>query len=589
MSAQELRIPIPEYPSFKLRSSLIDKDPVIWVHLLEGYIRLFQVLCQPKDLKLAIKSQQELYQFLRVYLRETNNESSQIFSLGSINPDIKANTATLRVLVFHFIKLSSFVKCNLLGQSAWEFISIYVGKNCSTVRQLVDGSFKSKLNDNKKSGTISSIGIVQNYLQQAITNGNFTSKDLLTLSLLLGQQIGLQKQTKFSISGLQDGQQSTVKADKIRSNRSIVFSQQFINVAWIEMLEGLYVKGKSVHAKLIEKIMIISLISLSPALITKLLQELSITSVDSLKLYPLVGTILISDSFQELVPNLHSKLPFLQSVTVSPPVDEESILMIQELFPQVSHNHAKNLLEQHDRNVERVTNLMFEQPELLQEPEPESPKKRVSNKPAPKRSIYDGDKISQLDFQGTKVIVGKQVKRHEADAAEDVKKKTLEAALKLMYESDEDEPDDTYEEVSTPQTGNISYDSKQKKPHVSDNEPDVRRVEDELFSLYKTNGEIFFTQAGRNLIGREQIRKITNWSNEQIEGWYTMLKKSPKRLDRLEHSYMLDRNRKDKVELSNKVAPIKDKLKDQGSSGKAGGKSTTEKSKEARKPKPKKK
>jgi hypothetical protein len=293
-----------------------------------------------------------------------------------------------------------------------------------------------------------------------------------------------------------------------------------------------------------------------------------------------------------LEPNLYSKVPFLGSATFSTPVDEESILMIQELFPQVSYDHAKNLLQQHDGNVERVTNLMFEQPELLHQPEP--PQKPVSNKPdsnkpPPKRSIYDGDKISQLDFQGTKVIVGKQVKHHEADADDNVKKKTLEAALKLMYENDEDEPDDTYEEVSTPQTGNISYDSKQKKPHVSDSEPDVRRIEDELFSLYKSNGETFFVKGGRNLIGREQLRKITNWSNEQIEGWYTMLKKSPKRLDRLEHSYMLDRNRRDTVQLSNKVVPIKDKLKQQGSSGKPSGGNTTEKSKEVRKSKPKKK
>ena len=72
-------IPIPHYPPFKLRSSLIDKDPVIWVHLLEGYIKLMQFLLDVNSPKLTIKSQQQLQLFLKNFLVETSEEESKIF------------------------------------------------------------------------------------------------------------------------------------------------------------------------------------------------------------------------------------------------------------------------------------------------------------------------------------------------------------------------------------------------------------------------------------------------------------------------------------------------------------------------------
>ena len=72
-------IPIPHYPPFKLRSSLIDKDPVIWVHLLEAYIHLMTVLLDPETPKLNVKSQQQLQLFLKIFLFETCEEETKIF------------------------------------------------------------------------------------------------------------------------------------------------------------------------------------------------------------------------------------------------------------------------------------------------------------------------------------------------------------------------------------------------------------------------------------------------------------------------------------------------------------------------------
>ena len=161
----QLQINIPHYPPFKLRSSLIDKDPVIWVHSLEAYIRLFMFLDNNEAYGynlLHVKSQQQLQLFLKVYLAETVQEHNKIFSLGHINPEIRSNGELLKARVFSFIKNSSIIKLNFTGEAVWQFISIYISNNATTVRQLVDGSFKSKFNE-KKSGGISSIPVLYNH------------------------------------------------------------------------------------------------------------------------------------------------------------------------------------------------------------------------------------------------------------------------------------------------------------------------------------------------------------------------------------------------------------------------------------------
>lgn len=197
---EEVSLPIPQYPPFTLRSSLIDKDPVIWVHILEGYIDLFYYLMEGNFQYLNLKSKQLLYQFLKSYLHETYGEDNKIFSLGSINVDIQNNEKRLKQLVFQTIKLYSLLKFNLIGELIYYFIGIYVNKNNSTVRGLVDGTFKSKFNDNKKSGNISSIKSVQGYIEKSIMNGKFSQTDLQILSMLLGQSINSSK-TTFSLSG----------------------------------------------------------------------------------------------------------------------------------------------------------------------------------------------------------------------------------------------------------------------------------------------------------------------------------------------------------------------------------------------------
>ncbi|ODV97061.1 hypothetical protein PACTADRAFT_1643 [Pachysolen tannophilus NRRL Y-2460] len=195
-------IPIVAYPPFKLRSSLIDKDPVIWVHLIEYYITLFQKLIDiyaSRDEKLSVKSQQQLFEFLKTYLGETAEESIKIFSLGSINPDIISNSKILKLYVFEFVKRVNLINLQFNGETIWNFVKVYSKLSVlndkkksfpvtlELVRKLVDGSLKSKLNYN--SDNISLITTLQKYLENLIGSGKFNKFDLETLSLLLGQYV----------------------------------------------------------------------------------------------------------------------------------------------------------------------------------------------------------------------------------------------------------------------------------------------------------------------------------------------------------------------------------------------------------------
>lgn len=40
----KLELPIVNFPPFKLRAWLIEKDPVVWAHLLETYVQYFKFL-----------------------------------------------------------------------------------------------------------------------------------------------------------------------------------------------------------------------------------------------------------------------------------------------------------------------------------------------------------------------------------------------------------------------------------------------------------------------------------------------------------------------------------------------------------------
>lgn len=560
----QLAVPIPQYPPFKLRSSLIDKDPVIWVHLLEGYIQLFQLLLSD-EVALTVKSQQQLQQFLKSFLQETAEETTKIFSLGAINPDIKKNTATLRAYVLAVVRAHSIVKLGITGHSLWHFVVVYVEKNASLVRSLIDGTFKSPLNDNRKSSNISLVPALQASIETQITEGSFDASAQQVLFLLLGHHAAPLKAQTILLSG-QAKKARVLAKDRDRNMSSslsaLAFAEGFVRPEWVEMLERLYSGGRSVHAETVKNCMVISVLALSVSKLATLVSTLGINSAESMAAYPLFSSIIISDAYKALNSGLEEKLPFLHSLkvdggTAEEEVNEKDVEFLLDMFPTLTPGKAKMALLKNDRNADKVTGMLLDDPlmiesipEELERPE-EEPPIQVSQE-----ELRRGIERFQLSENETTTPVQK---KEQPLSEDEIKKRTLSAALQMLYESDEDERDDTYDDQEH-NTG-VAFEeyehktSSKEKARLAVFEDDddestnregtpqnaianeLEKTELNLFGYFKSSGESAFDRSGRKTKLRDEIKSVSKWSDEQIEGWFKMLKKSPKRFRLLEERF----------------------------------------------------
>lgn len=478
-----VELPVTAFPPFKLRSAMVDKDPVIWVHLIEVYIHYVQtILTTPWDLN--ERSEQQLHTFVKTYLFEIAEEQGQILSLGLINVQITENLSVLRAWMLDLIKELGVLRLKLNGECLWNISKIYAPKNAVTVRGIMDGSLRPR--DNR---TISGISQVHRHIESLVSNGKFSKVDLETLAFLLTDKH----------EAPQRGKKPSRKAQK--------FGDKFITDSWWETLEKLYAKGQGRFAQQCKEIGILSLISVSLARVAALATELGITSAHTLGLYPLFAGITTSVSFGKLQPGLDTKIPFLK-VKVKDPVDQEHVQALISMFPALSVLQTEKLLRKYDHSVESVTNLLLENPQAAVE----------AVKIVPKVPTADS------------IVQKKVISKRAHYVPDEHKNRTLSAALKLMYEADEDEHDDTYDEAEAVAGLAGGEHSKYDK------------VEEYLWTLFKKDPQLL-DRSSRKSPKRREIKNHTKWSDEQIEGWARMIQKSPKRAKALESKYMFRGNK----------------------------------------------
>ncbi|KAG7766250.1 hypothetical protein KL931_004088 [Ogataea haglerorum] len=510
----QLDIPIVVYPPFKLRSSLIDKDPVIWQHLLESYIDLFQkliVVSTKRDVKLSLKSQQQLTAFMKVYLSETSEESTKIFSLGAINPEILKNQKRLKVVVFQFIKIYNLVNLKLAGESVWDFCKVYLRlayKNMNLnqslisvgiVRDLVEGRVKSKITS--KSDDVSLVQSLQDYLRLRISDAKFNRIDLETLSMLLGQKVksrGNSKQRVVVGRGQQDS-----------------FSERFVNAHWIGILETLYNRGDSLHAQQCFEIALVSFVSLPSAKIINLVRDLGVVArAHLIKSYPLTARVILSSKFQDMNPDLRTKLFENKSA-----FDQHKIQSLLDVFPQLTEAQCKTLLKKY-KTVEEAMNKVLEGEEIEEYTEKKKPRVQFGKK----------------DFS----------LKADSRTHRELKKKTLENALRMLYESAEDEPDDTYDDQDLTRGADTlakeeDYESDEEfaesKEANREKDQSMESLNLKLLQIYKSNPEAF-DRSSRYTNYRNQLKSELKWTDEQLEGWARMLERNPRRFKLLEEKLL---------------------------------------------------
>ncbi|BFZ56739.1 hypothetical protein PYCC9005_003787 [Savitreella phatthalungensis] len=150
-----------------------------------------------------------------------------------------------------------------------------------------------------------------------------------------------------------------------------------------------------------------------------------------------------------------------------------------------------------------------------------------------RRNIYDNDEFDRLEHDKAHVL-----QRGSRDAAQQldtaaVDKGVKQKVLALAFDPDDDEVDDTYDEIDA-----VGVPGQQADDELDADEVAQRNnmAEQALVLALEVDPSVFQRQ-NRKSAARAQLRGQTNMSDEQIEGWKSMLDRQPKRLQALMSKY----------------------------------------------------
>ncbi|KAH3903386.1 Cue3p SCDLUD_001019 [Saccharomycodes ludwigii] len=552
-------LPIVTFPPFKLRASLVERDPVVWVHLLETYNMYMANLISNKVwTRLDEKTWEQLCLFLRSYLHELSSEKGQLLSLGH-NVDVSKNLEMLHNWCFKLIQaVGSIFKLQMNASTLWDFIRIYAEKSPITVRKIISGS------NERTNNKIDYSYMIHNHIEYLVGSGKFDRFDLKTLENLVDNE-NINKIQKFQ--GKKDFETQSVskfggKSIRERKNKKQFrnnnnssssstkvtdFVDKFSSIRWIEILEELYADGKGVHAAMAKKLCVLTLLNCSIPRISSIATELGINSLVALKLYPLFGSILWGGYYSgKYFKTLERRLPFLKvSISTkddgSDKIKDEDIKAVHDVFPDLPEAHLISLLRQYG-TVELVINKIFENPEL-QMPSTESSSSggggssSIETRPGSDKLV---EKKAVGDFKTPLKITDKIKSKKSshlpsstvAAVPDAVRNKTLTAALRLLYEADEDEMDDTYDDAQR-----TDFNTKNSNNGNDKRDSKYNKIEEYLWVLLKQDAGLF-ERKGRKSAKRKDMKSVTGWSDEQIEGWARMIQRSPLRAQLLEEKFM---------------------------------------------------
>lgn len=526
---RQISLPLVKFPPFKLRAALIEKDPVVWLHCIETYVTYMEYLLSESNVeKVDELTYNNLCIFIRSYLHEMAGEKSQLLSLG-MNHDVAEQLGVLKNLTLELIQKCGLLHMQIFGESLWDLVKVYVDDNGKAVRALLDGSARPSINTQK--AQLNRIPQVQQYLKQLVESGKFSRTDLKSFESLLSD----------------------------KPSRPSKFGKRFLDPSWLETLELWWAKGQGKFASVARELETVTLLSAPAEAIAEAIKELGISGADTLGLYPLLGCLLTNGKFQSMSLGMTSLLPYLcpqfeeEESKKTSFVNEKSLQAMKELLPMSSTHQLTNLLKKFEGNVELATNAVFEDPSLLDAIAQDAPTEENAS------MDDENDHAQELELSGrdaaisdsdSKRIVNKRV-------PDELRNKTMTWAMQLMYQADEDERDDTYDEAEVAHSvGKISLEDSDSAPNSVTNgsSSNYDNIERYLWDLLKQDKSLFErTKRGSKV--RKDMKKDTSWSDEQIEGWARMLERSPQRARILEEKYMFRGNVK-----SGKKAYVKNQL-----------------------------
>ncbi|KAG9790964.1 hypothetical protein KCU88_g1144, partial [Aureobasidium melanogenum] len=230
------------------------------------------------------------------------------------------------------------------------------------------------------------------------------------------------------------------------------------------------------------------------------------------------------------------------------------ISQVHDLFPNLSSHYILRLLDHFDDDVEAVIAALLE-PESLPPnlrdagppdeslPDFDGPHHDLAPRPTPpllpeRKNVFDGDEFDNLRISSDRLHKGRKEITLDQNGTSDehARRKAAILAALAAFDSDDDERDDTYDVADVGGTVDSTVDT-DSRPRP-ENGPHQNPYEELLYRAWKGNEELFARDSKTRISKvRQDLKRETGMTDEQIEGWGIMLKKDPRRQDQLEKKY----------------------------------------------------
>jgi len=234
------------------------------------------------------------------------------------------------------------------------------------------------------------------------------------------------------------------------------------------------------------------------------------------------------------------------------------VSQVHELFPDLSNQYIINLLDHFNDDTEAVIAALLEPASLppnLRDSQasqgPSEPYDGPAHDLAPhatppllhqRKNVFDGDDFDNLRISASQLQKGRKeiTVNQPQDADTHARSKAAIMAALAAFDSDDDERDDTYDVADVGGTVDSTLDTDNRARTGKAPEQDPH--EESLFKAWKANEEVFARDSKTRVSKvRQDLKRETGMSDEQIEGWAIMLKKDSRQQERLEKKFSASR------------------------------------------------
>ena len=199
------------------------------------------------------------------------------------------------------------------------------------------------------------------------------------------------------------------------------------------------------------------------------------------------------------------------------PEFQAKVDQIKDLFPDLENDYISACLKRYGQDLDTTTMHLLDGDVALNDVPLHDNDSEPPRLPE-RRNVFDGDAFDRLEIDTSAIRQGKTVADSDSLIQHGITDEVKSRVLILAMNNDEDEPDDTYDDLDGPKSG------------LPGNETDEASdaIDLVLYQAFEADTGVF-DQSSRKTSARADLRTQTGLTDEQIEGWKSMLLRDPRR------------------------------------------------------------